>query len=298
MLFVWEKCPPPCFLYGRSVLRHAFCMGEVSSAMLFVLSLYGRSVLRHVLGEVSFLYGRSVLRHAFCMGEVSSAMLVVWDTNATSRWKDQDQVNGSGVRAGKMWGVEYWLYDWQTDRMTERKYQINADRTFYKQQYCGCSYSMRDSNAWRAENGMPPIKIGTTFYEDPVADAAEESREVVEGFFAEFDHRTSSARRSGRRAPGKTTTTTTAPARSAATVTAGRIRARLPPVDGVLANLAAGLLGGTAGTRRTLTHRFETHVPAALGAGPSPTPGGTRSSCRCALTPRCATPGRTPSARH
>ena len=110
-------------------------------------------------------------------------------TNATSRWKDQDQVNSSGMRAGRMWGVEYWLYDWQTDRMTERKYQINADRSFYKQQYCGCSYSMRDSNAWREENGMEPIKIGTTFYEDPIADAAEEAREVVEGFFAEFDYR-------------------------------------------------------------------------------------------------------------
>ena len=37
MLCVWEKCPPPsCLLYGRSVLRHAFCMGEVSSPMLFV----------------------------------------------------------------------------------------------------------------------------------------------------------------------------------------------------------------------------------------------------------------------
>lgn len=110
-------------------------------------------------------------------------------TNATSRWKDQDQVNSSGVRAGTMWGVPYWQYDWQTDQMTERKYQINANERFYKQQYCGCSYSLRDSNAWRKEQGMDPVKIGTTFYEDPVADAAEESREVVDGFFREFEHR-------------------------------------------------------------------------------------------------------------
>ena len=42
-------------------------------------------------------------------------------TNATSRWKDQHQVNGSGLRAaGKYDGVEYWVYDWQTDQMTQR----------------------------------------------------------------------------------------------------------------------------------------------------------------------------------
>ena len=111
-------------------------------------------------------------------------------TNATSRWKDQDQVNGSGVRAGKMWGVPYWEYDWQTDQMTERKYEINAKEKFYKQQYCGCTFSLRDSNAWRKEQGMDPIVIGGDYvYADPIADAAEESREVVEGFFKEFEYR-------------------------------------------------------------------------------------------------------------
>ena len=43
-------------------------------------------------------------------------------TNATSRWKDIAQVNGSGIRAAaKYEGVEYWKYDWQTDAMTTRK---------------------------------------------------------------------------------------------------------------------------------------------------------------------------------
>ena len=113
-------------------------------------------------------------------------------TNATSRWKDVDQVNGSGIRAGKMWGVDYWIYDWQTDQMTERKYQINADNTFYKQQYCGCSFSLRDSNQWREEEGLEPIQIGNkhhSFYNDPVEDAKEESREIVDAFFGEYDYR-------------------------------------------------------------------------------------------------------------
>jgi predicted adenine nucleotide alpha hydrolase (AANH) superfamily ATPase len=28
--------------------------------------------------------------------------------------------------------------DWQTEAMSQRKYKINADRRFYKQEYCGC----------------------------------------------------------------------------------------------------------------------------------------------------------------
>jgi|TARA_B110000208_G_C11684645_1_gene400063 hypothetical protein len=111
-------------------------------------------------------------------------------TNATSRWKDVEQVNDSGIRAAaKYEGVEYWKYDWQTDAMTKRKYEINASRSFYKQQYCGCTYSLRDSNAWRAEQGMEPIELGKDFYNDPIADAAEESREVVDSFFNDYEHR-------------------------------------------------------------------------------------------------------------
>ena len=66
------------------------------------------------------------------------------------------------AKANKYAGVDYWVYDWQTDVMTERKYKINAENVFYKQEYCGCAYSLRDSNLWRAEEGMDKIKIGGT----------------------------------------------------------------------------------------------------------------------------------------
>ena len=56
-------------------------------------------------------------------------------TNATSRWKDANQVNASGLTAASKYeGVSYWVYDWQTQGMTDRKYQINADNKFYKQE--------------------------------------------------------------------------------------------------------------------------------------------------------------------
>ena len=110
-------------------------------------------------------------------------------TNATSRWKDEAQVNDSGVRAAaKYAGVEYWLSDWQTEQMTQLKYKINASERFYKQEYCGCSYSLRDSNHFRAKQGQPPVQIGgESYYSDPVADEAEESVELVADFFAQSE---------------------------------------------------------------------------------------------------------------
>ncbi len=118
-------------------------------------------------------------------------------TNATSRWKDETQVNLSGVRAAKMYQdlgkeLQFWVYKWQTDEMTLRKYQVSVDEKFYKQEYCGCSYSLRDSNIWRAQQGIAPIRIGgetaglgTRYFEDVEVDAAEESQEVVDSFFAD-----------------------------------------------------------------------------------------------------------------
>lgn len=107
-------------------------------------------------------------------------------TNATSRWKDPVQVDGAGVRAAaRHEGVAYLARDWQTEAMTARKYRINADQSFYKQEYCGCSFSLRDSNTYRAQHGLDPVVVGNeaSVYADPAVDAAEESREVVDAFF-------------------------------------------------------------------------------------------------------------------
>lgn len=75
-------------------------------------------------------------------------------TNATSRWKDINQVNTAGLLAASHYeGLDYWVYDWQTDSMTMRKYEISVGEKFYKQEYCGCAYSLRDSNIWRKQQG-------------------------------------------------------------------------------------------------------------------------------------------------
>jgi predicted adenine nucleotide alpha hydrolase (AANH) superfamily ATPase len=112
-------------------------------------------------------------------------------TNATSRWKDRKQVDDSGFRAAEGYpGLQYWSHNWQSDEMTLRKYEISASERFYKQEYCGCSYSLRDSNEWRRANSIPPIQIGgdtagmgERYFTDPEIDAQEESQEVVDEFF-------------------------------------------------------------------------------------------------------------------
>ena len=41
--------------------------------------------------------------------------------------------------------MAFFEQDWKTDAMTDRKYQINANMRFYKQEYCGwyasCAYA-------------------------------------------------------------------------------------------------------------------------------------------------------------
>jgi predicted adenine nucleotide alpha hydrolase (AANH) superfamily ATPase len=83
-------------------------------------------------------------------------------TNATSRWKDEQQVNLSGVRAALLYNnnnrnsrnssregedgkdtgtgtadnnkhLQYWVYNWQGDTMTRRKYEVSVSEKFYKQ---------------------------------------------------------------------------------------------------------------------------------------------------------------------
>ena len=53
-----------------------------------------------------------------------------------------------GVKAAAKYdGVEYWLSDWQGEEMTAPS-TASTPSSAYKQEYCGCSYSLRDSNHW------------------------------------------------------------------------------------------------------------------------------------------------------
>lgn len=94
-----------------------------------------------------------------------------------SRWKNMDQINDSGVRAAARYpGMVYWTYNWRKDGGSQRMIDISKDERFYQQEYCGCVYSLRDTNKWRRANGRGPIKIGINYYGD---DSLDEPREII-----------------------------------------------------------------------------------------------------------------------
>ena len=42
--------------------------------------------------------------------------------------------------------------------------EISKNEEFYQQEYCGCVYSLRDTNEWRENNGREKIKRKVKFY--------------------------------------------------------------------------------------------------------------------------------------
>ena len=81
-----------------------------------------------------------------------------------SRWKNLEQVNSAGRSAASKWGIEFWDFNWRKGGGSQRMISISKREKFYMQQYCGCSYSLRDANLWRKQQGREAIKIGVDFY--------------------------------------------------------------------------------------------------------------------------------------
>lgn len=90
---------------------------------------------------------------------------VISSSLSISRWKDMNQINECGVRAAKRYpSLVYWTYNWRKKGGSERMYQIAKKENFYKQEYCGCVYSLRDTNRWRLKKNQSRIKIGIHHY--------------------------------------------------------------------------------------------------------------------------------------
>ncbi len=86
-------------------------------------------------------------------------------TLGISRWKDLDQVNNSGLRAVSRYeDLNFWDFNWRKQGGSSRMIEISKREEFYQQEYCGCIYSLRDTNKWRKENNRPRIKRGEKYY--------------------------------------------------------------------------------------------------------------------------------------
>jgi predicted adenine nucleotide alpha hydrolase (AANH) superfamily ATPase len=90
---------------------------------------------------------------------------VITSSLGISRWKDMNQINGCGVRAANRYeGMSYWTYNWRKDGGSTRMYEIAKRENFYQQEYCGCVYSLRDTNLYRISKGKERIEIGKNYY--------------------------------------------------------------------------------------------------------------------------------------
>jgi predicted adenine nucleotide alpha hydrolase (AANH) superfamily ATPase len=82
-----------------------------------------------------------------------------------SRWKNMQQINDCGERAAARYdGMKYWDYNWRKGGGSQRMIEISKRETFYQQEYCGCVYSLRDTNNHRMAQGRDRIKIGVQYY--------------------------------------------------------------------------------------------------------------------------------------
>ncbi|MDD5226012.1 MAG: epoxyqueuosine reductase QueH [Candidatus Omnitrophica bacterium] len=63
-----------------------------------------------------------------------------------SRWKDLEQVNRAGEKAAALFpGLVYWAQNWRLGDGQKQMEQISREENFYRQNYCGCLYSLRES---------------------------------------------------------------------------------------------------------------------------------------------------------
>ncbi|MEZ4483608.1 MAG: epoxyqueuosine reductase QueH [Syntrophotaleaceae bacterium] len=75
-------------------------------------------------------------------------------TLGISRWKNLAQVDACGRQsAAKCPGVSYWDCNWRRGGGSQRMIEISRREGFYHQEYCGCLYSLQETNRWRSEKG-------------------------------------------------------------------------------------------------------------------------------------------------
>lgn len=90
---------------------------------------------------------------------------VITSSLGISRWKDMQQINQCGINAAEPYdNIEYWTFNWRKKGGAQRMVEISKEEQFYQQEYCGCVYSLRDTNAWREKNDRDPVAIGVKFY--------------------------------------------------------------------------------------------------------------------------------------
>jgi hypothetical protein len=78
---------------------------------------------------------------------------VITSSLGISRWKNFDHITECGKEAAKLYpDIIYWAHNWRKKGGSERMYAIAKENHFYKQEYCGCRFSLEQTIAWRTKN--------------------------------------------------------------------------------------------------------------------------------------------------
>ncbi len=86
-------------------------------------------------------------------------------SNGIANQKDMDQVNQSGLLAASRYpGVYFMPIDWREEGGIQRISVIAKKERFYKQEYCGCVFSLRSRNEQRRSKGLSDISPGTKYF--------------------------------------------------------------------------------------------------------------------------------------
>ena len=91
---------------------------------------------------------------------------IISSTLGISRWKDMNQINESGAKSSAPHKTPYWDFNWRKQGGSSRMLELSKKENFYQQEYCGCVYSLRDTNNWRIAKGRNKIERGVKFYQE------------------------------------------------------------------------------------------------------------------------------------
>lgn len=60
----------------------------------------------------------------------------------------------------------YWDFNWRKQGGSSRMLELSKREVFYQQEYCGCVYSLRDTNRWRISRKREKVERGVIkFYQ-------------------------------------------------------------------------------------------------------------------------------------
>ena len=153
--------------WNTVVLDEEYIKDEEYYKLLEFDRFYDSNLCKHTI-DFSCEYSRACYMRwlAYYKYAKENGFDVFATTLGISRWKDLNQINNSGLRAANRYNnLTFWDFNWRKQGGSSRMLEISKQEKFYKQEYCGCVYSLRDTNRWRKSNGREIIKRGINFYE-------------------------------------------------------------------------------------------------------------------------------------